>query len=149
MAYLAECAERMLSGKAKAAGDLGRVLPWVLGFSTRRGPGRKLEPDRDRERRYEFALTFALRLVDGDSPPLARQNACTAVFGATDVDDRTLQRWLLKEFGLKRQPPTIEEWKKAAKARFFWAFGIPPPRFWAFGEPPPTPKLTKSSETLS
>ena len=37
--YLAECAERMLSSKAKAAGDLGRVLPWVLGFPTRRGPG--------------------------------------------------------------------------------------------------------------
>jgi hypothetical protein len=138
MAYLSECAERMLSSKAKRTRDLGRVLPWVLGFPITRGPGRVLDPEPEsNEPRLLFAIHFAGRVREGENPSLARQNACIDVFGDTGPDDRTLQRWLRKEFGLKTQPSTIEEWKKVAEARFWWALGLPPP--W----------LTKSRETLS
>jgi hypothetical protein len=88
-----------------------------------------------------LALHFAWRIREGDNPPLARQNACIAVFGDTDQDDRTLQRCLLKTFDLKTQPPTIEEWKKVVEARFWWAFGLLPPNLQS-------PKQTKSRETL-
>jgi hypothetical protein len=118
MEYLHECAVRMQSSKAKTARDLGRTLPWVLGFPSRPGPARILDPEPEEEQRFNFALAFAALLQQGEEVPAARQDAYNLVFDGADVDDRTLQRWLLKFFGLKRQPPTIEEWKRVAGARF-------------------------------
>ncbi|MBR1155251.1 hypothetical protein [Bradyrhizobium sp. JYMT SZCCT0428] len=113
-AYLGQCAHRMASNKAKAAGDLRKILPWVLGFSSKRGPGNPLNyVDRIHHKRA-FALEFATQIEAGDEPAAARLNACNAIFAGkyANVDDRTLQRWLLEVFGLRKAPSTAEEWRK-------------------------------------
>jgi hypothetical protein len=44
LVYLAQSAGRMLSMKAQQTSDLRKVLPWVLGFPNKRGPGNLLDP---------------------------------------------------------------------------------------------------------
>jgi hypothetical protein len=112
-AYLAECANRMLSDIAKKTRDLRKVLPWILGFPRKRGPGNPLDINRDRHKSV-FARQFALQLDKGDDPSAARTNACNVIFEGKDanVDDRTLQRWLLEVFDLKKAPSNAEAWKK-------------------------------------
>jgi hypothetical protein len=112
-AYLAECADRMLSDRAKKARDLREILPWILGFPRKRGPGNPLDTDRN-QHKSAFALQFALQLDKGDNPSAARTNACNVIFEGKDanVDDRTLQRWLLEVFDLKKAPSNVEAWKK-------------------------------------
>jgi hypothetical protein len=120
VAYLEQCAERMLSDKAKKEGrDLRKILPWVFGFEGKRGPGNMLDPGGNTYK-MTFALRFAIRLEDGESPPAARRNACNDVFDgdAADADDKTLRRWLLEEFDLKKQPSSADEWKIVARKRF-------------------------------
>jgi hypothetical protein len=136
IAYLTQCLERMSSDKTTKAKDFRSILPWVFGFPTKRGPGKILAPHSGGK--AAFALSFALALHRGDNPPTARRNACNKVCIGSDlnVDDRTLQRWLLKEFGLKNEPPTTEEWKRVAREHFWW--------IW-----PSVSHLTKSRETMS
>jgi hypothetical protein len=127
-AYLAGCAHRMLSKKAKDARDLRKILPWVLGFPSRRGPGNPLEVNQNQHKKA-FALEFAIRMDTGDEPAAARLNACNAVFEGkyANADDRTLQRWLLEVFGLKKAPSNVKEWKKVTDKYYqplLWAFGI-------------------------
>jgi hypothetical protein len=122
-AYLAQCADRML--KAKEARDLRQILPWILGFPNKRGPGNPLDVDRDRHKNV-FALAFTIQLDKGDEPPAARLNACNIIFEGkyANVDDRTLQRWLLDVFALKEAPLTVEKWKKVTDAYYrplLWA----------------------------
>lgn len=109
ISYLAHCSERMLSDKAKEAREERDVLPWILGFAGVSRPGNALDVDRDQHKKA-FALAFAIRLDKGDDPPAARCNAYNDIFNreAADADDRTLQRWLLEVFGLKKSPP---DWK--------------------------------------
>jgi hypothetical protein len=61
-AYLEQCIERMKSDRARKACDLREVLPWVLGFSKKAGPGNMLDPDRDPIVKPLFALKFAIKL---------------------------------------------------------------------------------------
>src|SRR5262249_1002134 len=118
-AYLAECAHRLLSDRARRTRDLRNVLPWALGFPKKRGPGNLLDISRNRHKRL-FALEFAIQLDKGDDPPAARFNACNAIFEGkyANVDDRTLQRWLLEVFGLKKAPPNVTEWRKVTHQHF-------------------------------
>jgi hypothetical protein len=126
-AYLGECAERMLSDEAKKEGrDLRKALPWIFGFPNvldptqrKRGPGNMLDPEGDPDR-MKFAFKFAIRLERGQQPAAAMSDACNDVFdGKNDsADEKTLRRWLLKEFDLKKSPKSAEEWKKVAREHF-------------------------------
>jgi hypothetical protein len=126
-AYLGECAKRMLSEHAREAGDLRKVLPWALGFPNvldseqrRCGPGNLLDPHPRGFERMMFALGFAIRLEKGEEPLEAMRNACNEVFEGkeADADDKTLQRWLLKEFDLERWPANTEQWKSVVREHF-------------------------------
>ncbi len=126
IAYLGECSKRMLSDRAKHSGDLRKVLPWVLGFPgalslphRKPGPGNLLDPN-PHAKRMHFALKFAVRLEKGEEPPQAMRNACNDVFEGkdADADDKTLQRWLLKEFNLNGWPANAEEWKSIAREHY-------------------------------
>jgi hypothetical protein len=114
--YLAQCAERVLSDKAAKTSDLRKVLPWALGFPERRGPGKYLNPYLD-PKQLRFALDFAKRVLDGEDPVTARRDACNAVFDhkAAEADDKTLTRWLVRNFDLKKAPKNAEQWGEAAE----------------------------------
>jgi hypothetical protein len=131
--YLAECADRMRSKKAKNARDLRAVLPWILGFPKKHGPGNPLDVDSNQHKKA-FALAFAIQLDKGDAAPAARRNACNEIFGQAvdDIDDRTLQRWLLEVFNLEKAPPTVGEWKNAVN-KFFrpYLLALPDLERWA------------------
>ena len=111
-AYLSQCADRMLSDEAKETRDLRKVLPWILDFPKKHGPGNPLNVNSDQHKKA-FALAFACRLDKGEDPSGARRNACNDILDGeqANVDDRTLQRWLLDVFGLKEAPANVEEWK--------------------------------------
>jgi hypothetical protein len=52
--------------------------------------------------------------MEGHDPVTARRNASEVLEGkAADVDDTTLQRWLLEEFNLEKAPANAEQWKNA------------------------------------
>jgi hypothetical protein len=112
MAYLTQCAARMESDKARAARDLHKVLPWVFGFSTKRGPGNLLDPDYDPGDRDNFALKFAILLEQGEPPDQAMHKAYNKVFSEKDAnaDDRTLRRWLLAAYGVEKWPTNATDW---------------------------------------
>jgi hypothetical protein len=138
--YLGMCAEAIMSDKAKKAGDLGRVLPWVFGFPNvldptqcKREPGNLLDPNGDPDRK-RFALKFWVRLEEGETVLAAMRGAYDDVFKNGDADDKTLERWLLKEFGLKKRPSDADGWKAAGREHY-WSI-------WEF-------LRTKSRETLS
>jgi hypothetical protein len=119
IAYFSECVKRMKSDKAKKARDLREVLPWVFGFhAKKRGPGKLLYPAGSSRAGLLFPLKFAIWLEKGEEPVQAMHRACNEVFDeetADKVDDKTLRRWLLKDFGLKAWPRHAAEWKKIAK----------------------------------
>jgi hypothetical protein len=119
--YLELCAERMLSDKAREGGDLRKVLPWILGFPQhKRGPGNMLDP----EGRFDmmmFALKFAIRLERGEEPNEAASNAYNEVFDNSadgKTEEKTLRRWLLKEFDLKKWPTSADEWKNVTREHY-------------------------------
>jgi hypothetical protein len=115
--YLAQCSERMLSGRARQTGDLRELLPWVIGFPKKRGPGNSLDPDRALDE-ISFTLEFVLQIMLGNDPVTARRNACEVLEGkAANVDDKTLMRWLLKQFNLKKAPKNAEQWKNVIRQR--------------------------------
>jgi hypothetical protein len=113
-AYLGQCANRMMSDKAKQATDVRKILPWIFAFPKKKsGPGKFLDPYYgavDRRQKVRFACKFAMRLYRGEDPVDARKNAGDEVFEEV-LDDKTLQRYLLREFRLTHWPETTEEWK--------------------------------------
>jgi hypothetical protein len=113
MSYLAQCSERILSGTTRQTPDLRKCLPWVLGFSPKKsGPGNVLDPDRTKQKTL-FAYSFGVEIMKGNDPVTARRNACDALDGkAANVDDKTLTRWLLGAYNLKKAPANAEQWKK-------------------------------------
>jgi hypothetical protein len=119
LVYLAQSAGRMLSMKAQQTTDLRKVLPWVLGFPNKRGPGNLLDPVGG-PRRVIFTLEFGARVLRGEDPVGARRDACNAVFNGkeAEVDDKTLLRWTLEDFGLKKAPKNAEQWKDAIRKEF-------------------------------
>jgi hypothetical protein len=120
--YLAQCSERMLD-KAEQTTDLRKILPWVLGFPRGRGPGKLLHPYRS-EGQVHFAIEFAYRVLKGQDPVIARREACNAALDgkAAEADDKTLKRWLLKSFDLKKAPKNVEQWREVAE-RYLLGWG--------------------------
>ena len=112
--YLAQCAGRMLSEKARRPSDLRKVLPWVLGFPKQSGRGNLLDPVNSRER-IIFGLKFGLLVLAGEDPVTARQNACNFAFNGkeAEADDTTLQRWIREDYFLEKAPKSAEQWKEA------------------------------------
>jgi len=116
VAYLAECAERMDSQRAKKSNDLRKNLPWILAFPKKHGPGNLLNPEHGHD--PLFVLKFVARVLQGEPPIDAMRDACNDVFDeqTAAVDDKTLRRWLLKMFDLKEPgPANPAEWKRIAR----------------------------------
>jgi hypothetical protein len=133
--YLAQCAQRMMSDKAKETGDLRANLPWIFGFPNlldptqrKHGPGNLLNPDHAPgwEDKQIFAVTFFGRLVNGEDPLMAMHNACNDVFHGenANADEKTLRRWLLKEFHLKEWPSSADHWKAVAREHYRSIFSL-------------------------
>jgi hypothetical protein len=118
--YLAECAERMLSEKARQSNDLRKLLPSVLGFPAKRGPGRPLDPDRDQDDKSIFAIRFAIEIEKGKKPSIARREATKYLpeSRVDKIDDKTLQRWLREIFDLANTPRSITEWKSVMRVYY-------------------------------
>jgi len=123
--YLFQCADRMISARLsdeqprdvrktdEQPRDVRKTLQWIFGFpEKKRGPGSLFDPNPVLPylNKVIFALQFAERLNQGEDPVTARGNAGNDTF-REDVDDRTLQRYLLEVFGLASLPSTSEEWK--------------------------------------
>jgi len=119
--YLGECADRMLSDKARRASDVRKTLLWIFGFPKKKpGPGGLFDQDYGLLKemlRPLFALIFAVQLYQGEKDLVkARRNAGDGVdevyglISGKTIDDRTLQRILLEQFQLKHLPLTAEEW---------------------------------------
>jgi hypothetical protein len=130
LAYLSDCADRMMSDKAKAGGkDLRKILPFILGFpnvidpESRRGPGNLLDPDKEEPKDLGFfALRFAIHIL---SMPIteAMREACNEALPkkvADTVNEKTLRRWLMKAFYLEECPKSATEWK-AKTCEFYQA----------------------------
>lgn len=134
--YLAQCAGRMMSDKAKEAGDLRKILPWIFGFPnlldpTQRkpGPGNLLNPDHAPgwQDRKIFAAMFSVRLVaKGEDPLTAMRNACNDVFDGenANADEKTLRRWLKRQFGLKVWPSSADDWKAVVRQHWTSVFAL-------------------------
>jgi hypothetical protein len=125
LAYLEICADRMESDQARARGDLRAILPWILGFPNifdsaprKPGPGNLLAPEGPD--RAMFALRFAIRLEQGEKPLTALRNACNDGLDGIDrdADEKTLQRWLVKRFGLERWTSNADEWKTVCRENY-------------------------------
>jgi len=113
LTYLGACADRMLSDEARKAGDVRKMLPGILGFPSKFGPGNLLDPDDDPDDRLGFALRFMVKLAQDEKPTVALENAAAEILGkecADRVDDKTLRRWILEEFNLQNWPRTPAEW---------------------------------------
>ena len=114
-----------MSEEAKREGrDLRKVLPWIFGFPNvleptqrKRGPGNLLDPRPAEPNTTYFALRFAIRLEEGEEPAAAMRNACNDVFDgkSANADEKTLRRWLLKEFDLTEWPSNADDWKAVAR----------------------------------
>jgi hypothetical protein len=121
--YLAGCAERMLSDKATKSKDLRKILPSILGFPAKRGPGRPLDPDHVPNDKLMFALLFTIEIHKGRKPSIARKDAMKHLprNRADRIDDKTLQRWLKEVFDLTSSPRTVTKWKSVMR-RHYGAF---------------------------
>jgi hypothetical protein len=116
LAYLWECAERMQSEKAKQAHDLRSILPWILAFPRKLGPGGTLlKPPGDH---MTFAIRFAIRIEQGEKPFEALRNACNDVLPDDTVDDKTLRSWIMKEFETKKFFRTNADWKTVTRKHY-------------------------------
>jgi hypothetical protein len=73
------------------------------------------------QQKTEFAFAFGVQIMEGNDPVAARRNASEVLDGkAANVDDKTLMRWLLEEFNLKKAPATAEQWKNALRQQERW-----------------------------
>jgi hypothetical protein len=132
ISYLADVAERMTSDDARASTDLRAILPGIMGFSTKPGPGRLLNPDDDPDDKLLFAIRFAIEIEKGKKPSQALRDASTNVLSAdlrvddrtllrwSNADDRTLRGWVKKVLYLPPQnaPRTNAEWKAVLRRHF-------------------------------
>jgi hypothetical protein len=104
----------MLAPDAKKSSDLRKILPSILGFPAKRGPGKPLDPDHDPNDVTLLAIVFARAIQKGMDPSAARKEASKYLprLRADKLDDKTLQVWLKNYFGLKKSPRTNHEWKR-------------------------------------
>ena len=112
--YLGRCADRMCADQMKSErpGDARETFQWIFEFPKNKpGPGGLFDQNRlllKEVQKVMFGLNFALRLHQGEDPVKARGNAGNDFL--PDTDDRTLQRYLRKQFRLKKLPRTFDEW---------------------------------------
>jgi hypothetical protein len=87
----------------------------LLKFAIRLEQGES--PVEARRNAYNDLFDGDVELEQGDSPVKARHNACNDVFDGddADVDDKTLQRWLKRAFGLAALPRSAAAWKKITR----------------------------------
>lgn len=137
--YLDVCASNMNSPRARSARDFRKVLPWVFGFTgmsktdkRRRGRGNLLDPTAGgspAEGFPAFPIRFATRLLMKEDVVTAMRNACNDVFDqrtADKVDDKTLRRWLIKDFRLTAWPRSAAVWKSIILEQHGLIFGRGP-----------------------
>jgi hypothetical protein len=129
--YLSDVAQRMTSDAQKdlrnayfhqdatAATDLRAVLPGIMGFPAKQGPGHPLHPCPKIDDLL-LAGWFAIEIVDrGLEPTQALREAATHLPPeAAGRDEKTLWRWLMKAVDLKRRPSTNAQWKAALRSRY-------------------------------
>jgi hypothetical protein len=117
-AYLAGCARRMVSEDTVQASDLRKILPEVLGFPRKRGPGSLLKPDGDAAKYFESAVVFATEIENGAKPSAALRTASEYLDKkvADKIDDKTLRSHIKKLFGVANAPRTNADWKREIRA---------------------------------
>ena len=120
MDYLGDVAQRMRSDDATAATDLRAVLPGIMGFPAKPGPGHPLDPSGGNDDAPLLAGWFAMEIVDrGLEPTEALRKAVKRMSPeVADRDEKTLWRWLMKAVDLKRRPRTNAEWRAALRSRY-------------------------------
>jgi hypothetical protein len=96
--YLARAAKKMKEDGEKRSLDLRSALPAIFQFINCRGGRSPLTALSDLRKVEKFAMAFAARIFEGDSPTEARANAAEL---ADDQDERTLQRHLKKFFAVR------------------------------------------------
>jgi hypothetical protein len=108
--YLGQVANRLLSEDALRAKDVREILPGVFGFKSKRGPHHRLRAGKDMRQAEEFAMRFAILIMDGKTPVEARAGACDE---RETPEDTTLQRRLRKYFKLQEKAPSDNAgWRK-------------------------------------
>jgi hypothetical protein len=116
--YLAECAQRMVSPSAAEASDVRKVLPRIMGFASKRGPGTPLRPEGKEDQYFDAALCFAREIAKGASPTVAIQTAFETLAPevADKMDHRTLRSHIKKFFEATGSLRTWEDWRDAILA---------------------------------
>jgi hypothetical protein len=124
-AYLVSCARRMMSEDAVQASDLRKILPEVLGFPRKRGPGNLLKPDGDVGKYFSAAVMFAVEIEKGAEPSAALRTASEYLDKevADKIDDKTLRGHIRKLFGVKNAPRTNADWQREIGAWYATSFG--------------------------
>jgi hypothetical protein len=122
MGYLGGVARRMTADDARAAKDVRKALPGILGFPAKPGPGRPLDPGgNEPEDALLLAILFATEIERGLKPSVALRKAAAHADLPADVagrDERTLWRWVVQAVGLEHRPRTSAEWKAALRIHF-------------------------------
>jgi hypothetical protein len=122
--YLGIVAECMLSEQARAAHDLRKVLPEILGFDSKLGRGSLLNPDGDLPPDADlFAIKFACA-IEMMKPPAALRYAYDDLFDDV-LDDKTLRKLLLKMFNQEKWHRSQSEWKEVARAHYRALWNLP------------------------
>lgn len=123
--YLADCAQRMLSPTAEAASDVRKVLPRIMGFSLKRGPGKPLKPFGNDWQHMDVAISFMGGIAKGAKPTAALRSAFERLGAkaADKMDERTLLSHIKKFFEVSRAPRTNAGWRQAILAWASEAYG--------------------------
>jgi len=114
--YLSATARRM--DKARATKDLRSALPVIMGFRTKRGPGRPLDPDSTDPDRLDLAILFGIELESDTkaSVGVALRRAAGRVSHAyAKAHERTLKGWVAEALALDPRPRTKAEWRAAVR----------------------------------
>jgi hypothetical protein len=116
--YLAECAQRMVSASAAETSDVRKVLPRIMGFPSKRGPGNPLKPERKEDQYFDAALCFMGEIAKGSSPSMAVQTAFETLDPkvADKMDHRTLRSHIKRFFGATGSLRRWGDWRDALLA---------------------------------
>src|SRR5262249_15562154 len=114
---------RMMLPETAEAGDLREILPLVLGFRGKRGPGgHPLRPNGARDPNTDYltlAMAFAAEIQKGAvlKTDVKPSEALTRALMSAESklvyrDHKTLMINVAKEFGLERVPRSSKEWRQ-------------------------------------
>jgi hypothetical protein len=116
--YLCQVTARIIDPNG-LRGDLGRVLPRALGFSTKRGTRGKVPDLIDDVDGTRLAIAFARAIMDGAEPDIALARACDGINAAwTDKDKRTLLACVRKRFNITGATRTRAQWEAGISTWF-------------------------------